>query len=280
MCTLKRDNPVISLITINYHDVEMTASCVAIAKKSCEEAKVTYEILVVDNSGWETGELLRKSVPADTKIIINMENVGFAKACNEAAMRAEGKFLLFVNNDARINGETVSRGMRYLTTHEEVGIWSCKLLSNSGVVQQSYSKFPTILSVAKEYLLGRTELHTVNDGDDVVYVDVVVGAVVMIPASLYLDLEGFSEKYFFTSEDVDLCRRMAINHKLVVWDPSASAVHIGGASQNYDWISDPYLHKYRVAYFRNNHGRIAATIISVIIIAGLSLRKIKKHFPV
>jgi len=55
-----------------------------------------YELILIDNGSIHGQDLLRKY--ADV-LILNEENLGFAKACNQGFRRATGKYICCCNND-------------------------------------------------------------------------------------------------------------------------------------------------------------------------------------
>lgn len=72
--------------------------------------RLGYEVVVVDNASRDgTPGRVRASAP--TAILIeNPQNLGFARGCNQAAARASGRLLLFLNDDA-IPGPGVLEGL-------------------------------------------------------------------------------------------------------------------------------------------------------------------------
>ncbi len=61
------------------------------------------DVVVVDNS--ETPEevkILRRGLPASVNLMVNAENMGFGRACNQAAESWQGDAILLINPDARV----------------------------------------------------------------------------------------------------------------------------------------------------------------------------------
>ena len=61
---------------------------------------ISYEIILVDNASTdETRVWLKNLTQHNLKIILNDLNIGYAKANNQAAIQARGKYLVLLNND-------------------------------------------------------------------------------------------------------------------------------------------------------------------------------------
>ena len=72
--------------------------------------KRNIEIILIDNNSTEENLAKLKGYRLQDlgyKIIYNKENLGFAKACNQGAKIAEGKWLLFLNPDTLISSENI-----------------------------------------------------------------------------------------------------------------------------------------------------------------------------
>ena len=73
-----------------------TPSCV----QSMQQAGTPLNrLVVVDNGSTDGTSEFLQSLSGDVQVIRNRENLGFAKASNQGARAARGKYLVFLNND-------------------------------------------------------------------------------------------------------------------------------------------------------------------------------------
>lgn len=227
----------ISIVTYNSRYIQSTIDSIKKTITFCD-----YEIILVDNHSNHTyvrklEQLCRQKKPEHLKRIIllnNTKNIGFGKAHNLAAAYAEGRFLLILNPDIILQQKTVATLLDYFQQHTEVGVVSCKLLDEDGRLQYSCRRFPSLLTfIARELsfipyfrsLLDRYEMRDVRH-DKLMKVDWLSGALLLLPKKVFVHYRGFDERFFLYLEDVDLCKRIG-RDKRVVYFPEVFALHKG-----------------------------------------------------
>lgn len=267
----------LSVIILNYKNPILTLKCVETLIQSSNKVSLDLEVIVVDNSASETALTLKELIPPEVKLIENLENLGFSKANNQGIVKSKGKYILLLNNDAFVNPETLQKGIEYLENNKETGIWASKLIGEDGMFQVSCAKLPSLTGLVGEYVL-----HKNYDWyPDLIYwnkphhVGNVIGAFMLIPSKVIEKVGLLDEDYFFTVEDVDYCKKVQKAGFSVVYDPRCDIVHISGASQENEWVNDPYMHKNRVLYFRKNHGILVGFLAYLIIGLGIKLMKFR-----
>jgi len=99
---------------------------------------------VVDNGSTDgTPEMVAWRFPA-VKLIRNQENVGFARANNQAARVAKGRFLLFLNNDTVAPPGALRTLLDFAEAHPEAGLIGPRLCDEQGRTQLSCRNRPTV----------------------------------------------------------------------------------------------------------------------------------------
>ncbi len=88
--------PLVSIITVNYNQAQLTLELLASLRKL---TYTSFEIIVVDNASRENPkELIEKEYP-EVKVVVSKENLGFAGGNNLGVQEAKGDYIFFVNND-------------------------------------------------------------------------------------------------------------------------------------------------------------------------------------
>ena len=86
-----------------------------------ETVGCTYEIVVVENaSGDGSAELVRSEFP-DVRLIALDENIGFAAGSNLGARESTGEYVLMLNPDTELVGDTLGALLAYAKAHPRGG---------------------------------------------------------------------------------------------------------------------------------------------------------------
>ena len=229
----------LSIITLNYKKTDLTISCIESLyeqlKRELDGNEV--EVIVVDNASGDGSvkaleEEKKKNHYKNLTIIANRENAGFAKGCNLGASTAEGKFLLFLNNDTQVRDRGIFEMAKYMEAHPEAAILGGQLRNFDGSLQASSGKFYTLPN-ALLLLLGLQRFGIIDQGSsNISPVDWVKGAIFMIRSDIFKKLGGFDEKIFMYTEDMELCYRAKINGYKSFFYPDVSVFHKEQGSAN------------------------------------------------
>jgi GT2 family glycosyltransferase len=110
------------------------------------EEPIGFEVIVIDNNSQDgTVEMMRQKFP-QFKLIINSNNRGFARACNQGIMASRGKYLFFLNPDTEVGCNTYNLIIAFMESHLRIGVAGCYLYYPGGKIQTSFYKFTSILN--------------------------------------------------------------------------------------------------------------------------------------
>ncbi|MDF2804109.1 MAG: hypothetical protein K0S61_4012, partial [Anaerocolumna sp.] len=116
---LKNKVPKTSIVVLTYNNVEYNKLCIESIRKYTESG--TYEIIVVDNQSTDgTVEWLKEQ--KDLKLILNDENFGFPKGCNQGIEVADkDNDILLLNNDTIVTPYWLDNLKKCLYSDEKIG---------------------------------------------------------------------------------------------------------------------------------------------------------------
>lgn len=186
----------ISIIIPSKDNYEVLKRCIDSIKKSSYK---NYEIIVVDNGSSDNEKY---SALAD-KYIYDKYEFNFSKMCNIGAQNAEGRFLLFLNDDTEVITKNWLEVMSGYGMEKNVGAVGVKLyypdstiIQHCGVVniQPGPVHYFVGMSDDIDYYFGRNR-YTYN-------VSAVTAACLLIEKSKFI---GFDESFKVSYNDVDLC---------------------------------------------------------------------------
>jgi len=190
--------PRVSVIVVNWNGHEYLRDCFSSLRKS-DYPEDRLELICVDNGSIDQSQALLAQEFSDVRLVQLPENLGFTGANAAGVDAATGDVVLFLNNDMRVEPETVRRLVdalddRYACIAARVLSWDGKRIDFVGGtstfeafgVQERYGK-PN----ATEYL-GGGETFFAN------------GGAFAITRAAYQAAGGFDPSFFAYYDDVDL----------------------------------------------------------------------------
>jgi GT2 family glycosyltransferase len=200
---------------------------------------VQLETIVVDNGSHDgAADMVEREFP-EVILCRNPINQGFARANNQAADRAKGRYLFFLNNDTVLPPWTLGKLVHYAESHPEVGLLGPRLCNERGEAQVSFRQQPTLAALLHRlYLLRWTGLlrsaykrYRRDDFDphSIRSVEVLMGAAMLMPREVFFNCGRWDEGFTFGGEDIDLSTRVGRHHS-VVYLPSVEITHYGRVS--------------------------------------------------
>ncbi|MDR9419524.1 glycosyltransferase [Gracilimonas sp.] len=236
---MKNSSPHISIIIVNYKVKEYIANLLNSIKKAQHNLKL--EIFVVDNDSRDDSIPYLKERFPEVEYIANKNNVGFAKANNQAIRKAEGKYTLIINPDTLVSEDTLDVLFKHMEKNPDCGAGGCKILNPDGTfAPESKRAVPTIWSSFSKVfglnslfpnsrLFNQYYLNWIDE-DEVAKVPVLSGSFMFWRTQLLKELGGFDERFFMYGEDIDLCYRVQETEYHIEYVPKTSIIHYKGES--------------------------------------------------
>jgi GT2 family glycosyltransferase/tetratricopeptide (TPR) repeat protein len=139
------DDVSVSIIIVTYNQVEYTKECIASIK---EFTRVPHRIIVVDNCSTDKTRSYLKTLPG-VDVLLNDENVGFPAACNQAINRADGDYVLLLNNDAVVTEGWLERLVEIGESEPTIGLVGPMSNSISGLQLDKNARYNAISEMHK-----------------------------------------------------------------------------------------------------------------------------------
>ncbi|MDA3802935.1 MAG: glycosyltransferase, partial [Patescibacteria group bacterium] len=104
----------------------------------------SFEVFVVDNNSLDgSGKMIKEEFP-NVECILNNENLGFAKANNQAIKKAKGKYILLLNPDMLVFPETIEDMLTWAKNNQQATVSGCKLISENYQIISQIRRFPKL----------------------------------------------------------------------------------------------------------------------------------------
>lgn len=283
-----------TIVVVTYWSESTIGDCLDAALMSSS----SVEVVVVDNgSGDATRALVRQRADAGAplRMVVNDGNVGFGAACNQGAALARGDVVLFLNPDAFVPPDTVSRLRAVVDDDRSIGLIGCRIVNAEGHAcgpqrrreptwRRSLASASGLAGLARRWpslqgvdvpepLTGEVGVAALDP------VDAVNGSVMLLPLAVFRSIGGFDEEFRLHAEDLDLCRRVRDAGLHVVYAASIAVTHVGGVSSRrrpfwVEWQKTRSLWR----YFRKHDEAANNPAVALLVVLGLLLRCLVK-FP-
>ncbi len=245
---------------------------------------IEFEVIVVDNASSDGSAEMVKSKYSQVKLIENVENVGFARANNQAYAVSAGRHFLLLNPDTVVRGDTLKKLVGFLDNHDKAGAVGPLVLNDDGSLQYSWARFLTVWNEAVGRLdrrikgLGRPPANADEARSlEPFRVDWVGGCCLMIKREAVQKIGLMDESLFMYCEETDWCLRL---HRAgwEVWvEPSTEIVHYGAkSSEQRSQASRRQLIASKGIYFRKHHRRLNSAILVMTLTGKRILRRIAR----
>ena len=234
------ENPKVSIIIPVYNQVHYTYACLVSILENTGE--FDYEIIIADDVSTDATKEIDKFV---TGLVIarNESNQGFLRNCNNAAKKARGEYIFFLNNDTTVQKDWLPPLIRLLESDKSIGMVGSKLIYPDGRLQEAGG---IIWSDGSGWNYGRCDDPNKPDYNYVRDVDYISGAAIMLSRKLWEDIGGFDERYAPAyCEDSDLAFEVRKRGLRVVYQPLSVVTHFEGVSNGTD-VNGTGLKRYQV----------------------------------
>ena len=196
----------ISIIIVNYNVKEYIIDCIQSIKRWTPE-KTSYEIIVIDNKSEDDSVGTLTSKFPEITIIKNKQNIGFSRAINQGAELAQGTHLFILNPDTLLIEDSLTKLVSFLNEHNRIGIVGPTLVNQNEKVQQSFWKFPTLLTAVLEIYhldyLNKYKNYIYRNKSEYIYADSVSGGAFFLKKSLGMILKFGLLELILESHQID-----------------------------------------------------------------------------
>ena len=247
----------ISVVIVSYNVCQLLDECLQSVERALEG--VEGDIFVVDNNSSDgTVDTLRPKHP-QVHFIANKQNVGFARANNQAIRQSGAEYVLLLNPDTVVYEPTIKGCLDFMDRHPEAGGAGVRMLTREGQpAPESRRAIPTPwVSMLK--MLGFTRRYYMSHlpWDQPSQIEVVSGAYCLLRRKALDQVGLLDEDFFMYGEDIDLSFRL-LKGGWQNWFLPFDIVHYKGEST--EKTSFRYVHVFYQAmliFFRKHYGHLS-----------------------
>ena len=252
----------VTVIIVNYNAGRLLTACV----KSVLASTLPVQLYVIDNASRDDSlQLLHEQYAHDTRlhIIINPENVGFARAANQVLPQIHSEYLLFLNPDCFISKDTLARFVAILAQYPQAGMAGALVRNLDGTEQAGCrrsvpSPWRSVVRVLhldrllpkypkfRSFVLKDTPMP-----EHPIEIEGISGACMFVRQTALQAVGPMDEHYFLHCEDLDWFMRFRQQGWKIMFVPTIEVTHAKGACSQAEplrvlW----YKHRGMVRFYR------------------------------
>jgi hypothetical protein len=220
----------VSIVIVNYNGLKWLKDCFdSIEQQNYKD----IQIIMVDNdSKDESVDFVLKNYP-QVEIVYSKSNLGFAGGNNLAIEHIKGEYVILLNNDTKVEKNTIGNLVKALDNNKKIGSVQAKLVLMNE---------PEKLDICGAFWTGSTFLYYYgcfkNKNLEIYNKPMKVfsnkGAAQMIRKSIIDKIGLFDDDFWSYYEETDFCHRVWISGSECWYEPSAVVYHAnGGTSLNF-----------------------------------------------
>ena len=248
-----------SIIIPHHNGYELLNSCI----QSLYESNLNNsEIIIVDNASTDTSiKQIKETFPE--LIVLNTEqNLGYAGGCNYGVNHANGKLLVFLNNDTQVDKNWLTELENIMNNDSNISSVQPKILNKKNKEKFDYAGASGGFIDKYCYPFSRGRIFNsiekdLGQYDNITKIFWASGTGFITKKSIFKKLGGFDEHFFAHMEEIDYHWRCQLNGYSVFINPQSIIYHLGGGTLSYDSSYKTYLnHRNSLLLLLSNYNKI------------------------
>lgn len=271
----------ISIIIVSFNSRKFISKCLESISKCFKS--LSHEIIIVDNGSKDgTIDILKEK--KEITLVQNGKNEGYARACNQGARIACGKYLFFANPDIEFEDNIPDKIFIFLSKNKDYAGGGFTHIHRHGKIQRIcaghivkpldhfaeqlglYGLLPSVRTFNARFfpLRGYKTDHPA---------EFICGGCFLIRKEIFQELSGFDEKFLAYFEDMDFCRRLKNEgYRLFYWGSQRIIHSLGTERRKMSSVSLRTDYASRYYYFKKHYSPVWVPFLWIISNIGLVTR--------
>ncbi len=281
----------LSIIIVNYNTCDLLRDCLTSIYHN--QGNFNFNIVVVDNASPDNSATMVAAEFPRVILITNSVNGGFAYANNQGLRRVgfneDGaprpdapRYALLLNPDTILPPTTLADMITFMDDHPEAGAAGPKLVRPDGSLDLACRRaFPTpevsfyrMMGLSKLFprsrLFGRYNM-TFADPNELIEVDSVVGAFMLVRREAIAQVGLLDEAYFMYGEDLDWAYQIKANSWKIYYNPAVTVTHVKRAASRHSPKAQMEFYRAMDIFYRKFYADSTPFWLHGLVVAGINL---------
>jgi GT2 family glycosyltransferase len=275
--------PSIEALIIAFNTKEVLRDTLASLLEHPPSAHIAELLVSVFDNGSEddSADMVAQQFP-EVRLIRGARNEGFGRANNILARTSGADYLLLLNSDVVVTEDIITPLLHALREDPRLIAVGPRLVHESGQVQYSAQRFPTLPYEFAQALRGRRlgrairplfdsqrtvdaihEPHLTEDRIEPRTPEFLWATCWLVRRADVVSNGLFDEGFPMYDEDLDFCHRARGQGRALRYVASAEIIHLGGVSSKTNAAKRRLTTQARRRYYQRHHGVMDATLYAV-----------------
>jgi len=216
--------PLISVVILNWNGREVVERCL----QSLEgQTYQPLEIIVVDNASTDDSVKLVREKFLNVKLILNERNLGFGGGNNVGIRASQGKYIMMLNNDTRLDPKCIEELKGSLEKEERYGACASKILLE---YEDNLIDAAGIVVCPDGLSIGRGRLEKGDQYDEETEVFFASDCACLYRREMLEEIGLYDEDFFAYADETDMGWRAQLARWKCIYNPKAVVYHFHSAS--------------------------------------------------
>jgi N-acetylglucosaminyl-diphospho-decaprenol L-rhamnosyltransferase len=281
----------LAIIIVNYNTRDLLRDCLTSIYLS--QGDLSFRVIVVDNASADESAAMVQTEFPQTDLIASQLNGGFASA-NNVGLRRVGfasdgtpgpetpRYALLLNPDTLLPATALADMVSFMDGHPGVGAAGPKLVLPDGRLDLACRRaFPTptvsfyrMVGLSKLFphspLFGRYNM-TFADPDELIEVDSVVGAFMIVRRQAIGQAGLLDESYFMYGEDLDWAYQIKANGWKIYYNPTVTVTHVKRAASRHSLKAQVEFYRAMDIFYRKYYAERTPFWLHSLVVLGINL---------
>lgn len=219
-------NKSIALIIPNHNGLFLIKELIPSIYK---QTYLKFNIYLADDASIDTSvSYIQKKYPK-INIIKSQKNIGFTGICNFASKKLKEKYLVFINNDLKLDKNCIKELINTISSNKKIAICSSLMIKNHEV-SINKNKIIDNAGISVDifgFIKPRHQniIYNSQYSKKITNIFASCGTCFIVSNKIFFKTGGFDDSFFGLSDDIDLSWRLRLLGYKIIINPKSIAYH-------------------------------------------------------